>query len=83
MTKTLLSKIVKNKKFPVIVETGESGFYIATCPVFSGCYTQGKTINEALKNIKEAIELCLEEKENQEILKSYNPKEVGLYSISF
>jgi len=82
MTKALLTKI-KNKKFPIIVEKDESGFYVVECPVFRGCYTQGKTIDAALKNIREVIELCLKESENQEILESYNPEEVGLYNITF
>ncbi|HLD38311.1 MAG: hypothetical protein US35_C0022G0003 [Parcubacteria group bacterium GW2011_GWA2_37_10] len=82
MTKALLAKI-KNKKFPIIVEKDESGFYVVECPVFRGCYTQGKTIDAALKNIREVIELCLKESENQEILESYNPEEVGLYNITF
>jgi len=82
MTKALLAKI-KNKKFPIIVEKDESGFYVVECPVFRGCYTQGKTIDEALKNIREVIELCLEEPENREILELYNPEEVGLHNITF
>ncbi len=53
----------KEIQLPIIVEKDEDGFYVVECPVFSGCYTQGKTIDEALKNIKEAIDLCLEEKE--------------------
>ncbi|MEW6771745.1 MAG: type II toxin-antitoxin system HicB family antitoxin [Bacillota bacterium] len=47
--------------FPVIVEQDETGMFIATCPVFTGCYTQGHTLDEALANIKEAILLCLDE----------------------
>jgi predicted RNase H-like HicB family nuclease len=82
MTRALLAKI-KGKKFPIIVEKDESGFYVVECPVFRGCFTQGKTIDEALKNIKEVIELCLEERENQDILESYNPQEVGLHNVSF
>ena len=56
---------------PVIIEKDEDGFYVAECSLFSGCYTQGKTLDAALENIKEVIDLVLEEKENQEILKSY------------
>lgn len=33
---------------------------MAECPAIPGCISQGKTIEEAMKNIKEAIELCLE-----------------------
>ena len=68
MTKSFLAKI-KNRRFPVIVEKDEDGFYVVECPLFRGCYSQSKTLDKALKNIKEVIELCLEEKENQKILK--------------
>ena len=35
------------------------------CPILRGCYTQGKTIDEALKNIHEVIELCLLEQKDE------------------
>lgn len=47
--------------YPVIIEEDERGGYVAVCPAFEGCYTQGDTVEEALANIREAIELCLEE----------------------
>jgi predicted RNase H-like HicB family nuclease len=47
--------------FQVIVEQDESGWYVAECPAFKACYTQGKTYEEALENIKDVIEMCLEE----------------------
>jgi len=81
MTKAFLAKI-KNNRFPVFVEKDESGFYVVECPVFRGCYTQGKTLDEALVNIREVIELCLEEKENRTILESYQSKEISLHTIT-
>ncbi|NMB80442.1 MAG: type II toxin-antitoxin system HicB family antitoxin [Ignavibacteria bacterium] len=71
-----------NRKLPVIIEKGEDGFYIVECPLFDGCYTQGKTIDEALENIREVIDLILEEKEAQKIIKNYNPQEISLHTIS-
>ncbi|WP_447974930.1 type II toxin-antitoxin system HicB family antitoxin [Nitrospira sp. Kam-Ns4a] len=47
--------------FKVILEPDETGGYVVTCPSLPGCYTQGETVEEALKNIREAIELCLED----------------------
>lgn len=47
------------RRLPIIVEKGEDGFYIVECPLFEGCYTQGKTIDEALRNIREVIEMIL------------------------
>ena len=76
MKKGFLAKI-KNKQVPIIIEKDEDGFYVVECPVFSGCFTQGKTTEEALENIREVIELCLEEKHNQEALENYNPKELS------
>lgn len=81
MKKEFLAK-VKNKRVPIIVEKDEDGFYIVECPVFSGCFTQGDTIEEALKNIREVIELCLEEEHNQDALKNYNPQELSFHNIT-
>lgn len=46
--------------FKVIVEQDESDYFVASVPAIPGCHSQGKTYEEALKNIKEAIGLCLE-----------------------
>ncbi len=46
--------------FTVIVEKDEDGYFVGSVPALRGCHTQGKTMDELLKNIKEAIELCLE-----------------------
>ena len=50
--------------------------------ILKGCYTQGKTIDEALSNIREVIDLILEEKENRMILKNYRPVEISLHTIT-
>lgn len=46
--------------FTVIIEKDEEGYYVGTVPSLKGCHSQGKTMDELLANIKEAIELCLE-----------------------
>ena len=46
--------------FTVVIEKDEDGCYVGSVPALRGCHTQGKTMDELLKNIKEAIELCLE-----------------------
>lgn len=46
--------------FTVIIEKDEDGFFVASVPEIEGCYTQGKTLQEVLERIKEAIEVCLE-----------------------
>jgi predicted RNase H-like HicB family nuclease len=44
----------------IIVEQGEDGYMVAHCPSLKSCWSQGKTRAEALKNIREAIDLYLE-----------------------
>ena len=44
----------------VVITKGEDGWYVVTVPSLPGCITQGKTIKEAKKNIKDAISLHLE-----------------------
>ncbi|GAA4464879.1 type II toxin-antitoxin system HicB family antitoxin [Nemorincola caseinilytica] len=47
--------------FPILIEQDEDDIFIVSCPVFKGCHSYGKTIDEAMKNIQEVIEMCLEE----------------------
>ena len=44
----------------VVFEIDEDGVWIAECPAIPGCVSQGATKAEAVANIKEAIDLCLE-----------------------
>jgi len=46
--------------YTVIIEPGEDGFLVAHCPDIPGCHSQGATYEEAIANIKEAIEACLD-----------------------
>ncbi len=47
-------------KFLVTLTKGEDGYLIAECPALPGCLSQGKTRQEALQNIREAILVSLE-----------------------
>jgi len=46
--------------FNVLIEQDEDEMYVAEVSELDGCYTQGKTMQEVLERIKEAIEVCLE-----------------------
>jgi len=48
---------------PIVVEIDEDGVYIVSCPVFKGCHSYGETIDEALENLREVIDMCLEGEE--------------------
>ena len=49
------------REFYVLIERDEDGFFVGEVPQLRGCYTQGRTLDELLKNIQEVIELCLKE----------------------
>jgi predicted RNase H-like HicB family nuclease len=54
-------------KLHVIIEKDEKGYYVAEVPALPGCLSQGKTYEEALTNIREAIELWLEVMESKTV----------------
>jgi predicted RNase H-like HicB family nuclease len=72
----------RDRQLPVFIEKDEDGFYVVECPLFEGCYSQGKTVDEALRNIREVIRLVVEEKKNRDILRTYHPKELSLHTIT-
>ena len=47
-------------KYTVVVERDEDGMYVASVPAIQGCYTQGETYAEAMKNIRDAIKLSID-----------------------
>jgi predicted RNase H-like HicB family nuclease len=47
-------------KFMITIDRDEDGVWIAECPSIPGCVSQGKTKKEAIANLQEAIQACLE-----------------------
>jgi predicted RNase H-like HicB family nuclease len=54
---------MKGKEFYVVIEKDEDGVYIGEVPQLRACYSQGDTIDELMINMREVIEMCLEELE--------------------
>jgi len=52
-------------RFSITIDRDEDGVWIAECPAIPGCVSQGKTREEALDNVKEAIAACLEVRAEQ------------------
>jgi predicted RNase H-like HicB family nuclease len=65
-------------KFLVVIERDEDGMYIVECPSVPGCVSQGKTEEEAIENIKEAIKVCLEVRAEQGMPLTINVKEIEI-----
>ncbi len=67
----------KVRNFTVLIEQDEDGIYVAKVPDIQGCYTQGKTIQQAMERIKEAIQVCLEADKEEH----HQMKFIGLQQI--
>ena len=67
---------------PVIVEKDEDGFFVVECPLLKGCYTQGETLDEALVNIREVMEMCLEEEEEDTISEIASIQEFSFHTVA-
>jgi predicted RNase H-like HicB family nuclease len=48
------------RKFDVLIERDEDGYYVASIPQIPGCHTEARSLDEAIERIREAAELCLE-----------------------
>ncbi len=60
--------------FTVVIERDEDGRYVALCPALQGCFTDGETEEEAMRNIEDVIRLHIQDRlENGEPI----PKEFG------
>ncbi len=52
---------MKQITLPIVVEADSDGYFVS-CPSLQGCYSQGDTYEEAVKNIKDAIRLHVEDR---------------------
>ena len=59
---------VTPQEFYVIIERDEDGLFVGEVPQLKACYSQGETIDELMNNIKEVVELCLEEQDETPLL---------------
>jgi predicted RNase H-like HicB family nuclease len=55
-----MPRVEQKYKFPVIIEKDQDGYFVS-CPQIQGCYSQGDTYEEAMKNIREAIRAHIQE----------------------
>jgi predicted RNase H-like HicB family nuclease len=55
-----VQKIRKTRRFTVVLERDADGFYVASIPALAGCHTQGRSLDQAMRRIREAAELWLE-----------------------
>ena len=65
------------RKFTVVIERDEEGYYVASVPALPGCHTQARTLDALMKNAREAIQLCVESGDKPDDLEL-----VGIQQIS-
>jgi len=65
-----------NQEFYVIIERDEDGYYVGEVPQLRACYSQGRTLDELMTNIKEVVELCLEERDEEHL-----PEFIGFQKV--
>ena len=68
-------------KFLVTVEQDEAGYYVVECPSLPGCVSQGKSREEALTNIQEAIAISLETRQAQGLPTSIEVAEIEVAAL--
>lgn len=65
-------------RFVVTVDRDEDGVYVVECPAILGCVSQGRTEEEALENIKDAIRECLEVRAEKGMPLTFATREVDI-----
>jgi len=70
---------MENKITAYVEKDTDSGLYIALVPGIPGAHTQAETLDELQKNLKEVVELCLEEMDEE--TKDHLPVFVGVQQI--
>jgi predicted RNase H-like HicB family nuclease len=74
-----MARVMKQvRKFTVVIERDEEGYYVATVPTLRGCHTQARTLDALMKRVREAIEVCLVGDDDQ----THSLELVGIQQIS-
>jgi len=70
--------VKQKRKFTVIIEQDEDGYYVATVPALRGCHTQARSQDALMKRVREVIKLCLEDKDPGEPLELVGIQQVAV-----
>ena len=61
----------KKREFNVIIERDSDGYYVATVPELRGCHTQAKSLDALIVRVREAIDVCLDAKDDDQGLSEF------------
>ena len=65
------------RDFYVVIERDEDGFFVGEVPQLRACYSQGRTLDELMANIREVIELSLEDQADETL-----PEFIGVQKVT-
>jgi predicted RNase H-like HicB family nuclease len=65
---------------PLMIETDEDDVFIVSCPAFKGCHSYGRTVEEAIANIREVITMCMEEERPEQLNRFVGFREIEVPS---
>ena len=71
----------RKRVFQVIIERDDAASYVAECPALRACYTQGKTYEDVIENIKDVIRLCLEDLKAKKKSIPNQPEIIGIRRV--
>ena len=66
------------RKFTVLIERDEDGYYVATVPALKGCHTQAKNLDTLMKRVREVVELCSEDNRGTPSLELVGIQQISL-----
>ncbi len=66
------------RKFTVVIERDDEGYYVGTVPTLRGCHTQAKTLDKLMKRVREAVELCLESEDGASSLELVGVQQISI-----
>lgn len=58
-------RVKPTRKFTVLIERDEEGYYVATVPALKGCHTQARNLDTLMRRVHEVVQLCLEDSRRQ------------------
>jgi predicted RNase H-like HicB family nuclease len=66
------------REFNVIIERDEDGYYVASVPELHGCHTQAKSLDKLMDRVREAIQVCLDAKDEPIV----RPEFIGIQRVT-
>lgn len=69
---------MKTMRLPITIYRDEEGWFVVECPVIPGCMSQGATETQALDNIREAMQLCLQVRQEQGLPATIESREIEI-----